>query len=289
MKKPRVSFLVAISIVSIIFVEGCHLLPPSHFIMDMVLVEGGAYVMGDTTGDGKYSEKPAHEVFISYDFWIGTHEVTYDEYAAFCNEEGVPLPWDSNWGKGERPVINVSWKAATNFCNWLSEEAGIPKAYDNEGNLLDRFGCVTTDISKVLGYRLPTEAEWEYAARGGNKSNGYLYAGSDNVDLVAWYYYNSGQKTSIVCMKMPNELGIYDMSGNVHEWCSDWWDDEYYSKSSVRDPYNGIDSGYKVFRGGSYSDLSHNQRVFSRGHAIYKGIDNSWHPNLGFRICMTEP
>jgi len=289
MKKPRVSFLVAISIVSIIFMEGCHLLPPSHFMMDMVLVEGGAYVMGDTTGDGKDSEKPAHEVFISYDFWIGTHEVTYDEYAAFCNEEGVHLPWDSNWGKGERPVIRVSWGGAAKYCNWLSEKSLLPKAYDNSGNLVDRFGNITTDITKVLGYRLPTEAEWEYAARGGIISTGTLYAGSNNVDDVGWYYYNSGQKSSIVCMKMPNELGIYDMSGNVNEWCSDWWDEQYYDNSTTVNPYNGADSGFKSMRGGSFIDNAHSLSVFSRGHSLYEGIYNCAHPNIGFRICRSKP
>ncbi len=247
-----------------------------------VLVESGSFTMGDTWGDGFDSEKPLHEVLLTYNFYIGKYETTFDEYDAFCEATSRSKPSDSGWGRGDRPVINVSWWDAIDYCNWLSEKEKLPKAYDSNGNLLDKNGSITTDPSKVLGYRLPTEAEWEYAARGGNKSTGYKYSGSDNVGDVAWYSSNSGSKTQEVGKKAPNELGIYDMSGNVWEWCSDWYGN--YSSSAQTNPYNN--SGlFRVFRGGSWNYDATYTRVAGR----YDYSPSRTYDGLGFRICRTVP
>ncbi len=249
----------------------------------MVLVGKGSFTMGDEFGDLWDSCRPTHKVTFTYDFYIGKYEVTFNEYDAFCNAIGGNKPKDEGWGRGQRPAINVSWNDAIAYCNWLSEKEKLPKAYDNNGNLLDKDGRVTTDPSKVVGYRLPTEAEWEYAARGGNKSKGYKYAGSDNVSDVAWYSSNSGGETQEVGKKAPNELGIYDMSGNVWEWCSDWFGN--YSSSAQTNPYNSTAGSYRVRRGGSWLNGAADVRVANRG------VNSPTFANysLGFRIARTVP
>mgnify|MGYP003811717259 CR=1 FL=1 len=266
--------------------------------LDLVIVQKGSFTMGDTWGGGDSDEKPTHKVTFTYNFYIGKYEVTFDEYDAFCEatgrsdgDWGRSNPSDGDWGRGNRPVINVSWWDATDYCNWLSEKEKLPKAYDNvnfldkfdsNGDFLDKDGRVTTDPSKVVGYRLPTEAEWEYAARGGNKSKGYKYAGSDDVDKVAWYRYNPGFKTQEVGKKVPNELGIYDMSGNVWEWCSDWYGN--YSSSAQTNPYNNSGSD-RVRRGGSWRGNATGTRVAFRSYYSPAYTYN----NLGFRIARTVP
>lgn len=130
------------------------------------------------------------------DFYISATEVTFDQFDKFCEATGYRKP-SADFGRGQQPVINVNVDDAVAFCNWMSKETG------------------TT-------VRLPEENEWEYAARGGNKSKGYIHSGSNIVDEVAWYSNNSGDRTHEVATKQPNELGIYDMSGNVWEWCGIW-------------------------------------------------------------------
>ncbi len=246
----------------------------------LVLVEKGSFTMGDTWGDGAIDEKPIHEVAFTYDFYMGKYEVTFDQYDAFCEATGRSKPADSGWGRGARPVIWVSWWDAMAYCNWLSEKNDLPKAYDDGGSFLDGDGMMTADPSKVVGYRLPTEAEWEYAARGGNKSEGYKYAGSDNVGDVAWYSENSGGKTQEVGEKPANELGLHDMSGNVWEWCSDSYDP--YSGSGQTDPYSNL-SSFRVYRGGSWRDDATFSRVADRNG--YRTDFTNLH--IGFRVCRT--
>ena len=162
--------------------------------------------MGDTWGDGLIDERPVREVRITYDFYIGKYEVTFSEFDVFCKATGRIPPSDEDWGRRALPVINVTWWDAVEFCNWLSEREGLPKAYDDDGRLLDATGKATDILERVPGFRLPTEAEWEYAARGGNKNEGHKYAGSDDVDEVAWHSENSGIKPHEVGKKAPNEL-----------------------------------------------------------------------------------
>jgi len=256
---------------------------PSNIVPPMVLVEKGVFTMRDEWGNGLDNEKPTLNVILTYDFYMGKYEVTFDEYDAFCEATSRRKSSDEKWGRGKRPVINVSWNDAIAYCNWLSEKEKLPSAYDNNGNLLNREGKITTDPSKVVGYRLPTEAEWEYAARGGNKSRGYEYAGSDNVDEVAWYIDNSDQ-TKEFGLKLPNELEIYDMSGNVWEWCSDLYDGGYYTKSPTTNPY-WTSGSCRVHRGGSVFNNASYMKVTIR----YGNSPALKFPTLGFRICRTSP
>ncbi|WP_367362805.1 formylglycine-generating enzyme family protein [Mesotoga sp.] len=267
---------------------------------NFAFVERGTFTMGDMWGGGDSDEKPTHKVTFTYNFYIGKYEVTFDEYDAFCEATGRSKPEDEGWGRGSRPVINVSWNDAIAYCNWLSEKEGLPNAYDSTGNLLDKDGRKTTDPSRVVGYRLPTEAEWEYSARGGNKSKVYNYAGSDNIDDVAWYWRNSGDKyltgdwhwntitknncrTQEVGKKAPNELGIYDMSGNVWEWCSDWHDIEYYSKSPMTNPYNSTAGSVLENRGGGWCNSVAYTRLAIRSFSS----STRTYDDLGIRICRT--
>jgi len=176
--------------------------------------------MGDTFNEGDYDEKPVHSVTVS-DFYIGKYEVTQKQWVEIMGS-------NPSYFKGDnRPVENVSWNDVQEFIRKLNEKTG--------GN-----------------FRLPTEAEWEYAARGGNKSRGYKYSGSNNVGEVAWYWNNSGKKTHPVGTKKPNELGIYDMSGNVWEWCADWYDKNYYQNSPRNNPKGPASGSSRVLRGGSW-------------------------------------
>jgi formylglycine-generating enzyme required for sulfatase activity len=255
----------------------------SFSIQKMVKVEKGSFTtVSSNNEDQKVASEKSSTITFDYDFCIAKYECTFSEYDVFCEITGRKEPNDSGWGRGNRPVIYVSWWDAIAYCNWLSEKEKLTKAYDTNGNLLDKEGRVTTDPSKVVGYRLPTEAEWEYAARGGKKSKGYRYSGSDNVDEVAWYDPNSGGMTQEVGKKAPNELGLYDMSGNVWEWCSDWYGD--YSSSAQTNPYNNSGSA-RVIRGGSWVDNATYARVAYRNNYSPTLTRNS----LGFRITRTVP
>ena len=223
-------------------------------IANMVKVEGGTFMMGDDNGED--DEKPAHEVTLS-DYYIGKYEVTQAEWEAVMGEKLTSdgYKWSAILGDNY-PVYCISWDDCDAFIRKLNELMG-------------------------LKFKLPTEAEWEYAARGGKNSRGYKYSGTtDNLGTVAWYGGNSGNGTHPVGGKQANELGLYDMSGNVWEWCSDWYGD--YSSSSQTNP-TGPASGYiRVLRGGIWSGRASYCRVASRS-TIAVSSPNSYY---GMRLAL---
>jgi formylglycine-generating enzyme required for sulfatase activity len=168
--------------------------------IEMVLVQGGTFTMGSNSGDS--DEKPLHQVTLS-DFYIGKYEVTQKQWREIMGNN------PSHFNGDERPVEYVSWNDAQEFIRKLNAKTGQK-------------------------YRLPTEAEWEYAACGGQQSRGYTYSGSNDINAVAWYGNNSNNKTHAVGQKQANELGLHDMSGNVWEWCGDWYDN--YSSGAQTNP-----------------------------------------------------
>jgi formylglycine-generating enzyme required for sulfatase activity len=250
------------------------------------------FLMGNTLNSaaGYFWEKPVHGVVFTYEYEIGTYEVTFDQYDAYLLATGQPTSTvdDNNWGRGDRPVINVSWEAAVRYCNWLSGQVGFPRAYsETTWELLDASGATTTDIAQVKGWRLPTEAEWEYAARGGAtdiadgiEEHDYLYAGSDTLTDVGWSFENSGVQTHPVGKLGPNEQGLYDMSGNVWEWCHDRF--TAYVAFVQTNPTGAADDSGRVNRGGSFFD-GPGCRVANRS---YDAPTDS-RMSVGFRIART--
>lgn len=230
---------------------------------ERVLIEAGDFEMGSI--DGYADEQPVHTVTITKPFYIGKYEVTFEEYDIFCeNTLRYNKPDDRGKGRGNRPVFGVDWHDAIEYCNWLSEEEGLSPCYSGKGK-------VTQCDFSANGYRLPSEAEWEYAARGGQKSQGYIFAGSDNPDDVGWYGNNSDGAAHPVGQKEPNEIGLFDMSGNSFEWCWDWYVDDYYHESPLVDPQGPplpqVESPWdlvRVRRSGSWLENSESIRTSTR-------------------------
>ena len=251
-------------------------------VPEMVLVEAGSFEMG--SADGLSDDQPVHTVRITRPFYVARYAVTFEEYDRFCEDTiGQNKPDDNGWGRGNRPVMHVTWYDAVAYCNWLSEKEGLTPCYSGKGR-------ATECEFSANGYRLPTEAEWEYAARGGQKSQGYRYAGSDNPDDVAWYIGNSGGQTHPVGQKQPNELGLYDMSGNLFEWCWDWYGEDYYASSPSSDPTGPPAPRTtipwelnRVRRSGSWRENSDTIRT------TYRSIDYaSYVGDNGFRLVRTQ-
>ena len=244
---------------------------------ELVYVGPGSFVMGNL--GGKSNERPEHEVRITRAFRMAARAVTFDEFDLFCAETLRSRPPAKGMPRGRTPVRSVTWFDAVDYCNWLSERDGLDPCYSG------RNKQVACDFG-ASGYRLPTEAEWEYAARGGPGGGGGTYAGSDDPAETAWYEANSGDRIHPVGEKKPNPLGLYDMCGNLFEWCWDWYEGDYYSRSPGEDPHGppppesaSVWQWEKSRRGGSWRESAADVAVWvrSRDSAAYVG-DN------GFRI-----
>jgi formylglycine-generating enzyme required for sulfatase activity len=251
-------------------------------VPDMMFVAGGEYQMG--AADCGPDAQPQHSVQLD-SFLIGKHEVTFNQYDAYCHATQQVKPSDNDWGRHNRPVINVSWLDVIKYCNWQSRREGLAIAYDEKnGNLLNNAGRVTKDIKQVQGYRLPTEAEWEYAARGGAKTREYTYSGGNSLDELGWYDANSRHQSHPVGEKKANELGLYDMSGNVCEWCMDRYAYGYNSMRMVN-PIIFSSERAHVIRGGGWANPHAYCRVAYRTY-FARGKPSIF---VGFRLARSAP
>lgn len=232
---------------------------------NLVFVEGGSFMMGSPVGSGEGDERPQHKVTLS-SYRISKYEITNEQYALFLTAKGNQAEGGKKWyqgsdivqdGKGFKPrkgrekfpVVYVTWAGANAYAQWV-------------------------------GGRIPTEAEWEFAARGGNKSKGYTYSGSNNINDVGWYVGNSGGRLHKVGEKKPNELGIYDMSGNIWEWTADWYG--AYTREAQTNPKGAAKGTNRVRRGASAFCTLPNTRSANRSNRNPTGIRH----NLGFRVVL---
>lgn len=209
--------------------------------------------MGDTFNEIGSLALPTRTVYLD-SYWIGVHEVTFQNYDDFCETTGRTKPDDSTWGRNGRPVINVSWEDAVSYCNWLSKQKGLTQCYDTE-----TWEC-NFDAD---GYRLPTEAEWEKAAahdptKGGENKRRYPWG--DAWSCTKLNSLECGSGDTQVVWSYPEGMSyymLYNMAGNVAEWCNDWWSDNYQSLPDPDDNPQGPVSGTnRVLRGGSRSSTS---------------------------------
>ncbi|HQO08973.1 MAG TPA: SUMF1/EgtB/PvdO family nonheme iron enzyme [Clostridiales bacterium] len=242
---------------------------------DMIFVKGGSFDMGDHFTESYGNEKPVHQVLVS-DFYVNKYEVSQSQYQLITGSNPSRFIGKNN------PVENVSWSNAVMFCNKLSEIEQLQKCYRGTGD------SIICDF-KANGYRLPTEAEWEYAARGGiHNTDDFRYSGCHKVtdlDEYAWFYDNNKPVgTKQIGFKLPNQLGIYDMTGNVWEWCWDYLNNEYYKycvENNITENPTGPDMGYShVLRGGCWGCSDENCIVTIRFYSDGGGT-------IGFRVVRS--
>ncbi len=232
--------------------------------MKMIWVEGGDFLMGCTSEQGNCESDEQNVRRVTVDgFYIGMLEVTQSQWEKVVGtsiyQQWTKADFSGSPSRGvgpDYPMYCVSWDEAMEFCRLLSNKTGRT-------------------------YTLPTEAQWEYAARGGNKNEGAKYAGSNMIDAVAWYTDNSGSSTHIVGSKRANALGIYDMSGNVWEWCKDWYASSYVSYDT-NNPVGPSSGSYRVIRGGSWGSSASGCRVAGRNN----GSPGDRDYGLGFRVVL---
>ena len=217
----------------------------------MRFVEGGTFRMGSNDAKAYSDEKPSHQVTLS-SYYIGVTEVTWELWEAVMNNYRC-----NSYSDSRKPIVKVSWNECQTFIQKLNEITGKK-------------------------FRLPTEAEWEYAARGGKNSCGYKFAGGDKIEDVGWYHFNGGGEADYIKRLRSNELGLYDMSGNVWEWCSDWFGENYYSSSPSTNPQGPSSGTYRVVRGGSWSSRSGGCTVTSRNYCT----PSKYSDDVGFRLAM---
>jgi formylglycine-generating enzyme required for sulfatase activity len=245
-----------------------------RYIPEMVVIRGDTM----SIGDGR-----SHQVKVS-DFRMGKHEVTVAQYFLFCEAVNKEVPEKPSWGwQQQDAIMRVSWYDAVVYCNYISELEGIAPAYNIDKTVKDTLNTSDYDDIKWVvalneksrGYRLPIEAEWEFAARGGREDRGkYRYSGSDTLKAVGWYSDNSGSTVHPVGKLKPNGLGLYDMSGNLWEWCWDWYGDF---------PNGAKGGSSRVVRGGSWLINARFAEVSYRSD--YR--PTYWSHYIGFRLAVS--
>ena len=234
----------------------------NHIPIKMVFVKGGDLELGcvaERDDSCKAKEVPSHNVTLT-DFYIGETEVTQAQWKAVMGSDNNPSYWKGN----TLPVERVSWVECHRFVTRLNK-------------------YLAKELPEGYHFALPSEAQWEYAARGGLKSAGTRYAGSNDLKQIAWFYDNSSQHTHDVRIKTANELGIFDMSGNVWEWCEDWYDENFYAENTEwNNPMNEQETSYRVQRGGSWNYAAPYSRCANRDY----GSIHTRYEDCGFRVAL---